>query len=702
MKPTAPKSLSCLKSSLRRSSLFVASLGVLALFLPAAAQAAAPGGRTRPNLPSLRTSQVQPAPISGSDDVFVSTGFEGSPNVIEEYTPAGQHVRSIPVPNSTGAYGSEGTESLRGLAVNDAGQVLGFNGTFYPVLTVFSPLTYTFASRTAANWSIANNGSSGSIGAYQGYSFVLTDALNSPSAAGVIRFNPDGTSQHFGANLNNSKNYINLTVGLNGKLYVLYSDTSNLFSADVYDPVSLQLLQTIAFQVPSDHNGAATTLRNLAVDASGGIYTIDLYRYAYHLDAQGNLLQSATHAQNGYTTDIKIDPLSGGVFISISGYGGQVLRTDASLSSFQTVIQLDPSKDEPGFITFGNAKLAAALNSVSDVLWNSADGQVQVRSVNSDGSQTTLNTFGPYTDAGDQGVPGNMALWKAIAIARVPDGTLRLLWQHPDGRVMLWRLDASGALLSITGFGPYSDAGDVGVPGNTALWQAVGLSVSADGLTHLFWDHPDGRAMLWSVNADDTFTVIGGYGPYTDAGDVGVAGNTAVWHGTTLAEAPDGSLRLLWNHPDGRVMLWSVNGAGAFTVLAGYGPYTDAGDAGVPNNTALWKSIGVQVGADGLTHLLWDHPDGRAMLWNVNPDGAFTVIAGYGPYTDAPTGSSLWQAIGLALTPANLPYVLWSNPDNRSVLWNVGADGTVNYSGVFEATSDSASQPWVPTALSGN
>ena len=348
------------------------------------------------------------------------------------------------------------------------------------------------------------------------------------------------------------------------------------------------------------------------------------------------------------------------------------------------------------------ASAPVAVTPVADVLWNSADGQVQVRGVNPDGTQTTLGTFGPYTDGGDQGVPGNTALWKAIAVARVPDGTLRLLWQHPDGRVMLWRLDASGVPLSITGYGPYTDTGDQGVPGNTAVWQAVGLSVSADGQTHLLWDHPDGRAMLWNVNADDTFSVIGGYGPYTDAGDFDPFGSTAVWHATALANAPDGSFRLLWNHPNGRVMLWDVSNAGAFVSLGGYGPYTDSTDAGVAGNTALWKAVAVQVGVYGQTNLLWNHPDGRSMLWTVDGFYSITGLSGYGPYTDAPISSSLWRAVGLALTPSSLPYVLWNNSDGRTVLWNVGADGTVNYSGIFEATSDSASQPWVPTALSGN
>ena len=352
------------------------------------------------------------------------------------------------------------------------------------------------------------------------------------------------------------------------------------------------------------------------------------------------------------------------------------------------------------------ASAPVAVTPVADVLWNSADGQVQVRGVNPDGTQTTLATFGPYSDSTDAGVPGNTALWKAIAVARTPDGTLRLLWQHPDGRVMLWRLNASGALLSIGGYGPYTDAGDTGVPGNTAVWQAVGLSVSADGLTHLLWDHPDGRAMLWNVSSDNTFSVIGGYGPYTDAGDFDPFGSTAVWHATALANAPDGSFRLVWNHPNGRVMLWDVSSAGAFVSLGGYGPYTDSTDAGVPGNTALWRAVAVQVGVYGQTYgqtnLLWNHPDGRSMLWTVDGFYSITGLTGYGPYTDVPVSASTWHAIGLALTPLDLPYVLWGNPDGRTVLWNIAYDGTVNYSGIFEATSDSAGQPWQPTALSGN
>ena len=149
-------------------------------------------------------------------------------------------------------------------------------------------------------------------------------------------------------------------------------------------------------------------------------------------------------------------------------------------------------------------------------------------------------------------------------------------------------------------------------------------------------------------------------------------------------------------------MLWNVSSGGALVSLGGYGPYTDSGSAGVAGNTALWRAVAVQVGADGNARLLWDHPDGRSMLWSVNGSYGIAGLTGYGPYTDPPVGAGLWRGIGLALTPSGLPYLLWGNPDGRTLLWNIAGDGTIGYSGIFETASDSAGQPWLPTALSGD
>jgi hypothetical protein len=90
------------------------------------------------------------------------------------------------------------------------------------------------------------------------------------------------------------------------------------------------------------------------------------------------------------------------------------------------------------------------------------------------------------------------------------------------------------------------------------------------------------------------------------------------------------------------------------------------------------------------------------MLWDVDGSLNMAAFAGYGPYMDPPVSTALWRGVGLALTPAGLPYVLWNNPDGRTVLWNVASDGTIGYSGIFEASLDSASETWVPTAVSGH
>ena len=165
-------------------------------------------------------------------------------------------------------------------------------------------------------------------------------------------------------------------------------------------------------------------------------------------------------------------------------------------------------------------------------------------------------------------------------------------------------------------------------------------AASCAGHTHLLWNNTDGRVMLWSIAQDGTFT-LNGFGPYTD----GAPQNK--WSATAVATGSDGKSHLLWNNTDGRVMLWTVDDAGNFT-LAGYGPYTD----NAPQNK--WSAVAVSVGPDNTVHLLWSNTDHRAMLWNVAPDFSFTLaglwalhrqraaepVDGHGPCPPARTTSA--------------------------------------------------------------
>ncbi len=582
-------------------------------------------GQARPNPPSIGAyeGRIGSAPIPGNDDIFVSTGFSNTPSAIDEYTSAGQYVRTIAVPNKDGSYTSYGMEYLHGIAVNDAGQIVGFNGTRSPELITFLSNTRTFTARTDPDWASEDNGS---VGVYQGYSFVLSkysgDGL--PTAS-IIRFNPDGTSQHFGAVPYYSETYPGLSVGLDGKLYVLRSSAG--FFVDVYDPVSLQLLRTVTLQMPPAQGVLSTNFISLAVDASGSIYAVDPYGYVCHFDAGGTLLQSATLPQNGSAADIKIDPTGGRILISVNGIGiagdtigngGVILQTDASLSSFQTLIGLDPNQEESGFIAFGNANLAAALNSTSHVLWSKTDGTLSLWNQNAADGTFTFQNFGPYFG------------WTATAVADGgTDGQTRLLWDKTDGTASLWSLDSGAGTYTFHNFGPY--------PG----WTAQAISVASDNTTHVLWTSTGGTAALWNYStATGTFTQ-NQYGPYPN------------WTAEAIADGPDGLTRVLWNNADGRIALWNLNSVTAAFRQFSYGPY------------AGWTANAVSVGTDNTTHILWDNANGQVSLWNQNSDsfGTFSQNT-FGPYPG-------WTAQSIADGADGRLRVLWNNANGQMSLWNL-------------------------------
>ena len=584
-----------------------------------------------------------PGPVSGADDIFLSQGFSGGEGTITEYTPGGDYVRTLLVPANTGSYASNRTEYLRGIAVTETGQIEGFNGTFSPQLSTYHPSTHRFSTRTASQWGIYNSVSDGSLAATQGYTFAL-------GVAQIFRFNPDGASQQFGA-ATDYRSYLNLAVGGDGKLYVLYSSAGGTYSADVYDPVSLRLLRTVPLQVPSAHGSESTSLRNLAVDASGTIYAIELYNYVYHLDANGALLQSASHGQGGYTTDIKIDPVSGRILISVGVVSSTVLETDPTLSSFSPLIQLDSNQADPPFIAFGNAKLAAALNTTAHVLWSNTNGAISLWNYSRDTGSFSLNNYGPY--------PG----WTVKAVADNPDtsvdGQTRLLWNNADGRASIWSLDNSSGEYTHHEFGPY--------PG----WTATGLSVATGNSTHLLWNNTNGMASVWDYQTTDGSFASHNYGPYPGWSAKSIADGTA--------DGTGGATRLLWTNTGGQMSLWGLNSDTGTFAAKNYGPYTG------------WSASAVSVSSDDTAHILWNNTDGRASVWNQQSDefGSFTQNT-FGPYTG-------WSAKAIADGTDGRTSLLWNKTDGTMSLWDLD-----NSSGLFSQFSFGPYSGWTALGVSNN
>ena len=183
---------------------------------------------------------------------------------------------------------------------------------------------------------------------------------------------------------------------------------------------------------------------------------------------------------------------------------------------------------------------------------------------------------------------------------------------------------------------------------------------------------PGGSHVLWdNPDGKTIFWDLNARGAYLVAGTYGpfnddASGQTA-YQAISLSTGPDGVSHLLWTNPDGHTYLWSVNGDGTFTPYF-YGPFSDDG-----TQSTLWKPVAVSTGGDNVTHILWSNPNGRTILWDVAGNGTFTIVGNYAGFSDDGTAGTVWKARALASGPDGLSHVLWINPNGATLLWNLDA-----------------------------
>ena len=265
-----------------------------------------------------------------------------------------------------------------------------------------------------------------------------------------------------------------------------------------------------------------------------------------------------------------------------------------------------------------------------------------------------------------------------------------VLWDNPDGRTIFWDVNAQGAYWIAGNYAPLTD------PSGSGGYTAVSLSTGPDGVSHLLWANPNGSTSLWTVQQDGTVTPFF-YPAFSDDGT-----NGTIWRPVALSTGGDNVTHILWTNPNGRTVLWEVNGDGTFTVRGDYAGFSDDGTA----NT-VWKALALASGPDGLSHVLWGNRDGRTLLWDldaadVEPGaGGQSTASVYGLMSDDGSADTVWRARALSVGPDSVPHVLWNNPNGRTILWNVTApDGTFAIPGNYDAFSDSALPNTAYTAVS--
>lgn len=190
---------------------------------------------------------------------------DGAVPLLQEYTPDGTLVRSVPLPSYSGETGDVGD-----VVLDRKGNVQVYNGTSTPRLTTYDPVAATLFHAQYPYWNTPEDKLGGGLAAWRNFVYATDQAATGEDLqqhAGIVRFDIEaGTAEPFvrGAN------FSDVTVGLDGFLYALgtSSDGTGRFIR-VYNPLTGIQLREI--------RGLPLQTRAITVAADGTIYAVRHY-----------------------------------------------------------------------------------------------------------------------------------------------------------------------------------------------------------------------------------------------------------------------------------------------------------------------------------------------------------------------------------------------------------------------------------------
>jgi len=245
------------------------------------------------------------ATAASAGNILVST----ADNILYEYTRAGVLVQQSNIPANVECCGY-----ARDLVVTDGGEIAVYNGTFEPILSIFDGSSWSELSEP--DWSTANNVSYGGI-ASAGEVVYTTDMYTGGGpASGIVRFDLiSGSAERFF----DGTGYIDLNLGLDGKLYALRNTYGDL---DRIDPATMTLEASVDL-------GHSSSSRSIAVNAAGEIFMASWNGDVVRYDTNGVVLATLATGANDLT-DIDLDP--DGTLVIGSRFG-QIVLTDENFTA---------------------------------------------------------------------------------------------------------------------------------------------------------------------------------------------------------------------------------------------------------------------------------------------------------------------------------------------------------------------------------
>ena len=212
------------------------------------------------------TVQVSGPPASGN--VFASVqNLQPSrfPFELREYTPSGDIVRAVPIPQP-----GDANIHTPPVISNHDGKVYALTGNRNVYLSVYDPITSVWSNRPLPGVSFGFPDSLAPMGCLGNYLFVITYRPPAPpgftggNTGTVVRYDlSTGEARLFG-----DKEYTAVSVGWDGNLYLLentYGGYSRPSLIHVFDPVTLLEKRTLSYSVK---------LGAMAVNSAGLIYAV--------------------------------------------------------------------------------------------------------------------------------------------------------------------------------------------------------------------------------------------------------------------------------------------------------------------------------------------------------------------------------------------------------------------------------------------
>jgi hypothetical protein len=247
----------------------------------------------------------------------------------------------------------------------------------------------------------------------------------------------------------------------------------------------------------------------------------------------------------------------------------------------------------------------------ADLLWQHTDGSVATWTMNGTVRVSGQVHFGPQPDTN----------WKIVGTGDLDgNGSADIVWRNQvTGSLTGWLMNG---VTVVTG----SNLTPAAVPDTNWTIRALG-DLNNDGKADLIWQNTaDGRISVWLMNG---LSQIRGH-----LLSPGIVSDTN-WHivGTGDIDG-NGSMDLFWQHQgDGRISAWLMNGQIlAQGVLLSPGQVADTG----------WKIRGVSdVNGDARPDLIWQHQDGRISAWIMNG----TQLTSGTPFTPGQIDTN-WKIVG--------------------------------------------------------